>query len=63
MQRNLIVWLSEGDRLCFNDVTRSWVTGNIMFFNTAASGLCHCGGINMTEVIAWEFVSVPKEKA
>lgn len=58
MKRDLIVWLSEGEMKTFHDVTHSWVVGNHLLFYTSGGGNHHQNGINMQEVICWEFLPV-----
>lgn len=57
MRRDLRVWTSEGPQNVFRDVIHSYITGNHLLFSTEASGANQCG-INIAEVICWEFVLV-----
>jgi hypothetical protein len=60
MRRDLRVWTSEGESKQFCDVVHSYITGNHLLFSTEASGANQCG-INIDEVICWEFVLVEVE--
>lgn len=63
MKRKLVVWVTEGERIVFEDVSMAWMDGNRLLFHTSASVGTHPCGINTTEVLAWEFVKADGEAA